>query len=188
MGPMLPPCSCGATTLASSRWRPSAWRCCCAWGPGWRCRCSAAGASAASGERRADWLLAPNYVQAHLPGPAARPTAASVQVGVHGRISPPFWRQPAERFATYLPAPLCPHRPRRQRLFTIHAAAMLSLQTAFSSCYVAALALQVSQPDCSYAWVGLSALEFVRVRSSGWLLWPPPACLPACRFSVHPCV
>ncbi len=55
-------------------------------------------------------------------------------------------------------------RPRRQRLFTIHAAGILSLHTAYSCCYVSALALQVGQPDCSYAWVALSALEFVRVR------------------------
>ncbi|PRW44314.1 alpha beta-hydrolase isoform B [Chlorella sorokiniana] len=51
---------------------------------------------------------------------------------------------------------------KRQRLFTIHAAGILSLHTTYSCCYVAALALQVGQPSCTYAWVALSALEFVR--------------------------
>lgn len=67
-------------------------------------------------------------------------------------------------------------RSKRQRLFTVHAAVLLCLQTAYSVCYVSALSLELAQPDCSYAWTALSALEFVRVGGSlqGWALHAPP--------------
>lgn len=61
------------------------------------------------------------------------------------------------------PDPAQLRRSKRQRMFTLHAAGNLGLQTAYSICYVAALALQVGQPDCSYAWVVMSSLELVRV-------------------------
>lgn len=56
-------------------------------------------------------------------------------------------------------------RSARQRYFTSTAAALLAIQLAGSSVYVAAVALELAQEDCSYPWSALAVLEFVRVRS-----------------------
>lgn len=78
----------------------------------------------------------------------------------------------------------------RQRYFTRAAQWVLMLGSVYAAAYVATLALQVAQTDCSYAWPVLEALEFIRVGGcypamcAGCLL--PPRCRSAAQLTCCP--
>lgn len=107
-------------------------------------------------------VLSAHHIQPRSSTPQVQ--AARRLFTTHARVIRTFRQSPhaAARLVSS-PDPAQLRRSKRQRMFTLHAAGNLGLQTAYSICYVAALALQVGQPDCSYAWVVMSSLELVRV-------------------------
>ena len=86
-------------------------------------------------------------------------------VGLQLRHSPCKARRPCQTDWAHTPA--THRRSDRQQYFFNTAIVLLCAVLMNVACFVSSLAATLAQPDCSYPWVALAALEFVRVRRGG---------------------